>query len=115
MLTTKIRTTILALAAVAALSATGAPLASAQQNTSTVSDDTCQQWLKWFEEDLKHANEGVTAKNPGQVTKGYGEAAHDLQLASDAHCSWASTAIAHGTPPRAVTVMAHLGTTRIER
>jgi hypothetical protein len=115
MLSTKIRTTILALAAVTALSGTAAPLAGAQAIGPTASAQTCAQWLGWFQEDVKRANEAVGSGNAKQVTKSYEDAAYDLKLASDAGCSWATTAKPPKRPPRSVTVVSRVGAARLAR
>ncbi len=95
---------VLIAAGVAALAGSvGTPLASALQKP-TVSADTCAQWQGWFNEDVNRANEAVTAGKPGEVTKSFQEAAHDLELAKEAGCSWAAVAaVPHVPVPVAVT------------
>jgi hypothetical protein len=96
---------ILIAAGVATLAGSvGTPLASAQQKGNT-NPGSCEEWQGWFNEDVNRANEAVTAGKPAEVTKSFQEAAHDLELAKDAGCSWASVASVPRVPaPVAVAV-----------
>jgi hypothetical protein len=96
MLSSRIRTTILTLAAVTAMSATAAPTAGAQAK-GNADPATCAEWLEWFKGDVKRANEAVTKGQPAEVTKAYAEAANELKNAKDAGCEWAATT----APPKA--------------
>jgi hypothetical protein len=89
MLSTKIRSTIIALAAVTTLTGMAAPLASAQPN-QTVSNDTCQQWFSWYQEDLNRANQGVTAGKGGH--RRLRKAIAKLRTI----CNWRATLVAPG-------------------
>jgi hypothetical protein len=116
MLTSRLRTTILTLAAVTALSGTAAPIVAAQQYTGsngTADSATCAQWYKWFQEALERANKAVNDEKPSEVTKSYGEALYELQKAKDAGCPWATATKAPPKPTKKIAVsVTRTGTAR---
>ncbi|HEY1833873.1 MAG TPA: hypothetical protein VGG08_05505, partial [Solirubrobacteraceae bacterium] len=76
------------------------PAANAQAiSGGGASADTCQQWLKWYEEDVKRASQSVNAHSPSQVTKYYADAEYDLKLAKEGHCSWATVNVTKSPTP----------------